>query len=72
MSIAEERDTISLHANAITPNLSRVINNCSISKMEQKNLLKVINTHYNKFQDSSKLGRYTQPQKKPKKEVYAY
>lgn len=49
MSIAEERDTISLTANAITPNLSRVINHCSISKMEQLNLINVISSHYNKI-----------------------
>lgn len=34
LSVAEERDTIDLSQNAITPNLSRVLNNCSISKME--------------------------------------
>ena len=34
-SVAEERDTISLTPNAITPNLSRIMGVCSISKIEQ-------------------------------------
>ena len=33
-SVAEERDTISLTPNAITPNLSRIMNICSISKID--------------------------------------
>ena len=33
-SVAEERDTISITPNAITPNLSRIMNICSISKIE--------------------------------------
>jgi hypothetical protein len=33
-SVAEERDIISLTPNARTPNLSRIINKCSISKIE--------------------------------------
>lgn len=38
-SVAEERDTISLTPNAITPNLSRIMNICSISKIEQPSVL---------------------------------
>ncbi len=38
-SVAEERDTISLTPNAITPNLSHIMNICSISKIEQPSLL---------------------------------
>lgn len=38
-SVAEERDTISLTPNAITPNLSRIMNICSISKIEQPSIL---------------------------------
>lgn len=34
-SVAEERDTISLTPNAVTPNLSRIMGVCSISKIEQ-------------------------------------
>lgn len=34
LSVAEERDTISLTPNAITPNLSRLMNVCSFSKNE--------------------------------------
>ena len=34
-SVAEERDTISASNNAATPNLSWIINICSISKIEQ-------------------------------------
>lgn len=38
-SVAEERDTISITPNAITPNLSRIMNICSISKIEQPSIL---------------------------------
>ncbi|CDW91683.1 UNKNOWN [Stylonychia lemnae] len=38
-SVAEERDTISLTPNAITPNLSRIMNICSISKIDQLSIL---------------------------------
>jgi len=34
MSVAEERDTITVTPNAATPNLSRIMNICSISKIE--------------------------------------
>lgn len=35
MSVAEERDTISVAPNTgVTPNMSRIINICSISKIE--------------------------------------
>lgn len=40
-SVAEERDTISLTPNAITPNLSRIMNICSISKIEQPSIITV-------------------------------
>ena len=35
LSVAEERDTITATPNAATPNLSRIMNICSISKIEQ-------------------------------------
>jgi hypothetical protein len=40
MSVAEERDTISVAANTgVTPNLSRIMNICSISKIEQHSMM---------------------------------
>lgn len=38
-SVAEERDTISVTPIAITPNLSRIMNICSISKIEQPSII---------------------------------
>lgn len=39
LSVAEERDTISKSFNGGTPNLSRIMNICSISKIEQPSML---------------------------------
>jgi len=63
LSVAEERDTISATAIAVTPNISRIMNICSISKIEQHSLLTIDS---NKNTPHAEQSRSVLSQQKPK------